>query len=530
MCLLFLSRNIEERNGPGQLVPAVGERLEAWEVFLELLPGLFPVPAPDAPVLSAPHAFGAAVQAAYESLKLIGGKAVVFSCSRATAGWGSLRVRDDPRAMGTAAEAAQARAVASFSAAVLTEIYLGNVCSCQEILRRSGGRQRAPAGSAYAELGDRCADAHVSIDYVLMAAESVDLFTCAQTPLSCLGRVYHWPGYNPRTDGPTLHSYVARLLSRPTGWEGVGRVRVSEGLRIGRHFGAVGALRHGTDVRLPVLDADTAFAVEMDYDGTAIVDGRAYVQSAYLYTTSEGHRRIRVSTSAAAVSPLTSTLFRAADCEAVLGLACRQACGELCQEPISVIRDRLTMTCVDILAAYRQHCTSNPASGQLILPETLKHLPLYTLSMLRCAAFSNEKVAADRRAAAVVELASMPAAMSGIHFYPRMYKLNELLQPTAAGAAEIGEVDASGRVRMPPMLRLSTDSVEPDGIYLVEDGMQVLMWIGAAASPQILQLLFGGSWRRACLPPPRRLTPCTVAAALCRRCRQVRAPAPRGDR
>jgi hypothetical protein len=31
----------------------------------------------------------------------------------------------------------QARAVASFSAAVLTEIYLCNVCSCQEILRRN---------------------------------------------------------------------------------------------------------------------------------------------------------------------------------------------------------------------------------------------------------------------------------------------------------------------------------------------------------------------------------------------------------
>ena len=63
-----------------------------------------------------------------------------------------------------------------------------------------------------------------------------------------------------------------------------------------------------------------------------------------------------------------------------------------------VIRDRLTMTCVDILAAYRKHCTSNPASGQLILPETLKHLPLYTLSMLRGDAFSNEAVSADRRA------------------------------------------------------------------------------------------------------------------------------------
>jgi hypothetical protein len=36
-------------------------------------------------------------------------------------------------------------AVASFSAAVLTEIYLGNVCSCHEILRRNGRGQGAQA-------------------------------------------------------------------------------------------------------------------------------------------------------------------------------------------------------------------------------------------------------------------------------------------------------------------------------------------------------------------------------------------------
>jgi hypothetical protein len=36
----------------------------------------------------------------------------------------------------------KARAVASFSAAVLTEIYLCNVCSCHDILRRNGGRLR----------------------------------------------------------------------------------------------------------------------------------------------------------------------------------------------------------------------------------------------------------------------------------------------------------------------------------------------------------------------------------------------------
>jgi hypothetical protein len=34
----------------------------------------------------------------------------------------------------------QARTVASCSAAVWTEIYVRNVCSCRELLRRSGGR------------------------------------------------------------------------------------------------------------------------------------------------------------------------------------------------------------------------------------------------------------------------------------------------------------------------------------------------------------------------------------------------------
>ena len=114
---------------------------------------------------------------------------------------------------------------------------------------------------------------------------------------SC-GRIYNWPGYNPRWDGPTLSHLIHRVLRRATGWEGVARVRVSEGLRLGRHHGPMGSLRHGSDIRLPVLEPDTAFAVEIQYDGK-VEAARSYVQCAYLYTTGDGQRRIRVSTAAA---------------------------------------------------------------------------------------------------------------------------------------------------------------------------------------------------------------------------------------
>jgi hypothetical protein len=181
--------------------------------------------------------------------------------------------------------------------------------------------------------------------------------------------VYNWPGFKPAWDGATLHNLIMRMVTRETGWEGIGRVRCSgkektvcisafytknhhftetgsghtwgkhstrgccflaEGLVVKRHHGNLGALRHGSDIRFPVLDSDTAFAVEFDYDGQ--LDARAYVQFAYLYTTTYGQRRIRVSTVAAGVSTVTGTLFRSADCEALVSFACRQACGDLLKQ------------------------------------------------------------------------------------------------------------------------------------------------------------------------------------------------------
>ena len=88
---------------PTELLPAVGDRLSSWEAFLELLPTLFPEAKPGHE--SSSSCFGAAVCAAYHTLKLTGGKAMVFSSSRPTVGWGSLRSRDDPRALGSSAEA-----------------------------------------------------------------------------------------------------------------------------------------------------------------------------------------------------------------------------------------------------------------------------------------------------------------------------------------------------------------------------------------------------------------------------------------
>jgi hypothetical protein len=50
--------------------------------------------------------------------------------------------------------------------------------------------------------------------------------------------------------------------------------------------------------------------------------------------------------------------------------------------PVAQVRDQLIAQCVTILYTYRKFCATASSSGQLILPEALKLLPLYTMGML----------------------------------------------------------------------------------------------------------------------------------------------------
>lgn len=47
------------------------------------------------------------------------------------------------------------------------------------------------------------------------------------------------------------------------------------------------------------------------------------------------------------------------------------------------IREGLSSRCAKSLTAYRRHCASPSSAGQLVLPESMKLLPLYTSCMLR---------------------------------------------------------------------------------------------------------------------------------------------------
>ncbi len=70
------------------------------------------------------------------------------------------------------------------------------------------------------------------------------------------------------------------------------------------------------------------------------------------------------------------------------------------QQPLGACREMVSSAVVATLYAYRRYCASSSSAVQLILPEALKLLPLYALSLLKGAGLKVRGGAGDAGQAA----------------------------------------------------------------------------------------------------------------------------------
>lgn len=116
---------------------------------------------------------------------------------------------------------------------------------------------------------------------------------------------------------------------------------------------------------------------------------------------------------------------------------------------LGACKEAINKAAADALLAYRTHCASASSSGQLILPEALKLLPLYTLALSKSTVFRTD-ARPDARAAAMWQLLSLPAHKVVALIYPRMVALHTLLDRPAVRRRGRGRAGhAGGHAKMP---------------------------------------------------------------------------------
>jgi protein transport protein SEC24 len=298
------------------------------------------------------------------------------------------------------------------------------------------------------------------------------------------GEVFYYPTFHSPRDTLKLSKEIKHTLTRETGYQALMKVRCSNGLQVSGYHGNFYHHSFGADLEFGVIDADKAIGVLFSYDGKLDPKLDAHFQSALLYTTAGGERRVRCTNIVASVSPNTGECMKFVDQDAVVSIIAKEAAARMTEKNLKEIRGALTEKTVDILAGYRKNFTGNSPPGQLVLPENLKEFGMYILGLIKSRAFKGGKEPPDRRVHDMRMIKSMGPLEMSLYLYPRIISIHDLDEKD-------GYANEKGHLVMPQGVRASFSKVEEGGAYIVDNGQICLLWLHAQVSPNLLEDLFG---------------------------------------
>lgn len=338
----------------------------------------------------------------------------------------------------------------------------------------------------YTKLSSKMVESGVGVDFFLAAPSGgyLDIATIGHVSSKTGGETYYYPNFHAPRDTLRLSKEINHTVSRETGYQALMKVRCSNGLQVSAYHGNFYHHTFGADLEFGVIDADKAIGVMFSYDGKLDSKLDAHFQSALLYTTPSGERRVRCHNLVASVAETGGEAMKYVDQDAVVAIMTKEAASKIPDRSLKDVRSAITEKTVDILAGYRKNFSASHPTGQLVIPENLKEFSMYMLSLLKSRAFKGGREPSDRRIHDIRLLKAMGCLELSLYLYPRIISIHNLNELD-------GFANENGHLRMPPTIRATFSKIEEGGAYIVDNGQVCLLWLHSSVSPNLLADLFG---------------------------------------
>ncbi|NWW08891.1 SC24C protein, partial [Oreocharis arfaki] len=335
-----------------------------------------------------------------------------------------------------------------------------------------------PQTSFYNNLAKDCVAQGCCVDLFLFPNQYLDVATLGVVPYQTGGSIYKYAYFQLETDQYRFLNDLRRDVQKEVGFDAVMRVRTSTGIRATDFFGAF-YMSNTTDVEMAGLDCDKTITVEFKHDDKLSEDSGALLQCALLYTSCAGQRRLRIHNLSLNCCTQLADLYRNCETDTLINYLAKYAYRGVLSSPVKTVRDALINQCAQILACYRKNCASPSSAGQLILPECMKLLPVYLNCVLKSDVLQpGPEVTTDDRAYIRQLVTSMDVAETNVFFYPRLLPLTK------------ADVDSDS---LPAAIRNSEERLSKGDIYLLENGLNMFVWVGVSVQQGLIQNLFGVS-------------------------------------
>lgn len=376
----------------------------------------------------------------------------------------------------------------------------------------------------YIDLANKCHDSCISVNIFLYAARSDEYRDVAVLSYPCEftgGKLCYFTGSLHLEDNKQrFRDQLAQCIEDVSGYEAVMKIRTSVGMKISNFMGAGKYKKVEDELYLSTIDSNFSFGCSLQHTGNFKDEEKVHIQLAVLYTNKEKRRMIRVHNLTLVATSQSSTIYKSADLDSVVTLITKLAVDKALQYPLSLTtavhpRAYISQMLVDVLYFYRQTCSAASPRTQLILPESLKLLPLYALGMLKHPALFENKftpsgtgdarssvtskggsfgivsVRAHERAYELRRLRSASVRETIISLYPRLFVLHAVADnqdvPIAIPHAST-EADVHNIPRLPGV---SSEYFDSDGLYLLNEPTIMWLYIGRSVPKDDLMEWFG---------------------------------------
>lgn len=202
-------------------------------------------------------------------------------------------------------------------------------------------------------------------------------------------------------------------------------------------------------------------------------DNYLYIQSALLYTHFDGSRRIRVHNLCLPLSNKISIIHESIDSEAMISQYTKVFIDSLFKSK-KMLNSILSVE--DKLKTLIASSFSSSHSLSKEVPEQINYLLLYFLGLTKNRIACKDEIAMkldiDTSNYIRIKMQKM-AADEIINFvYPKFYQIHHMISNK-----EIGTLDENEVIILPDIINNHSNSLESDGVYLVDNGFALFLYV-----------------------------------------------------
>nr|PVC52381.1 protein transport protein sec24-like [Theileria orientalis] len=343
--------------------------------------------------------------------------------------------------------------------------------------------------SFYSSLLQVCYATGICVDVYLCPPETripgdIQLMHIAQ---QTGGNCVYLPRFEHKFDYFKVYHEIVRLLKVPCGYKCELKLRCSKHIKITEllcSFNNARAVKDYSTVTVPRIGPNLSIGFMLSLND--MVDNKTglYMQVACLYTNTKGVPMVRVHTNSTRVISSMNEIFRNTNQDAIINLIARKLAYNYIRNG-KYNRDQYISMVVEALTAYRHICASTTPKNQLILPDNLKLLPAYLNAVLKY------DIKGEYGFDFVMKLLGiLNSSVKITHFiYARTYSIHRSIYEKHTTPPEGGFKFHFTTVPS------ATENVYSDGIYLIDDGYKLLVFVGPHVKSTVLYELFGHDYQ-----------------------------------